>query len=372
MELTLKEVIEGRTRLLVPVEGELTKKDPVFYNPLMELNRDISVAVAAVARPASVCDLLAGTGARGVRIANETDAEVLANDLKADACDLIRRNAILNNVNIEVTNLEGNLVLADRRFDYIDIDPFGPPVRFIDSAIRAVKHEGILGITATDTSALCGSSPKACQKKYDSLPLRTDYYNELGLRILIGHIARTATKHEKGITPLFSHCTRHYLKTYVRVQRGPGDATETLKNICYLQHCFSCCFRAYEKLDSLADTCICAAKLNTSGPVWSGRFAEPAFCEKLAEEFSSGSYGMGKEAEALAKTIGLEQAVTIPYYDVHKVARSMGVQARSMEELIRDYEQSGYRAVRTHFCGTGLRIDARISEVSDIIARDVK
>ena len=85
---------------------------------------------------------------------------------------------------------------------------------------------GILGITATDTSALCGSSPKACQKKYDSLPLRTDYYNELGLRILIGHIARIAMKHEKGITPLFSHCTRHYLKTYVQVQRVPGDATE--------------------------------------------------------------------------------------------------------------------------------------------------
>ena len=42
MELPLKEIIEGRTRLLVPLEGELTKKDPVFYNPLMELNRDIS------------------------------------------------------------------------------------------------------------------------------------------------------------------------------------------------------------------------------------------------------------------------------------------------------------------------------------------
>lgn len=372
MDISLKEVVEGRTRLLVPVDGKLTKKDPVFYNPVMELNRDISVAVALVSRPKSVCDLLAGTGARGVRIANETGIPVYANDLNPDACELIRRNALLNNAEVEVSHTEANLAIADRRFDYIDVDPFGPPVRFIDSAVRAVNHNGILGITATDTSALCGSSPKACQKKYDALSLRSDYYNELGLRILIGHVARAAMRHEKGITPLFSHCTHHYFKTYVLVKRGPGDATDTLENVSYLQHCFSCRYRGYEKLEGIAATCACGSKLHSCGPLWTGRYADPEFCLKLQKEFEEGNYGMGKEALALARAIELEQAVTIPYYDVHKVARSMGVQARSMEELIKDYEHRGLRAVRTHFCGTGLRIDGTIKEVSEVIARDVK
>lgn len=372
MDLALKEIIEGRTRLIVPVEGKLTKKDPVFYNPIMELNRDISVAVASVDRPVSVCDLLAGTGARGVRIANEAGSKVFANDLNPDACELIRRNALLNRVDVEVTNMDGNCALSDRRFDYIDVDPFGPPVRFIDSAIRAVNQGGILGVTATDTSALCGSSPKACQKKYDALSLRSDYYNELGLRILIGHIARVAMRHEKGILPLFSHSTRHYFKTYVRVKRGPGDATETLGNLGFLQHCFSCRFRAYEKLDSLAATCVCGSKLHTCGPLWTGRYADPVFCRKLQKEFSEGNYGMGNQALALARTIELEQAINLPYYDVHKVARSMGVPARSMGDLVRDYERLDMRAVRTHFCGTGLRIDGKIGDISAVIANDLQ
>jgi len=171
-------------------------------------------------------------------MANEAGVEVFANDLNGDACGLIRRNAALNGVEVEVSNSGANCVLAERRFDYIDVDPFGPPVRFIDSAVRAVNHGGVLGVTATDTSALCGSSPGACQKKYDALPLRSDCYNELGLRILVGHIARVAMRHEKGITPLFSHCTRHYFRTYVRVNRGPGDASGSLDNVGFCSTVF--------------------------------------------------------------------------------------------------------------------------------------
>ncbi len=372
MDIALKEVIEGRTRLLVPVEGDMTKKDPVFYNPVMEMNRDISVAVASIAKPEAFCDLLAGTGARGIRVANEVGVPVLMNDINPDAVELIKKNAELNKLSVEATCLDANRVLADRRFDFIDIDPFGTPVRCMDSAVRAIDTGGILGVTATDTAALCGSSPRACVKKYASTSLRTDYYNELGLRILIGFVASIAARHEKGITPLFSHCTHHYFKTYVKMKRGPGAATETLKNLGYLQHCFSCRFRGYEKLGNLAATCVCGSKLHNCGPLWTGRYAEPDFCRKLQKEFSEGSYGLGKEALALAKTIELEQAVTLPYYDVHKVARSMGVQPRSMEELIKDYERAGSRAVRTHFCGTGLRIDAGISIVSDVIASNMQ
>jgi tRNA (guanine26-N2/guanine27-N2)-dimethyltransferase len=372
MDIPLKEVIEGRTRLLVPIEGDLTRKDPVFFNPVMELNRDISVAVASIAKPGAFCDLLAGTGARGIRIANEVGVPVLMNDINPDAVELIKKNAELNKLSVEVTCLDANRALVDRRFDFIDIDPFGTPVRCMDSAVRAVDTGGILGVTATDTAALCGSSPRACVKKYASNPLRTDYYNELGLRILIGFVASIAVRHEKGVTPQFSHCTHHYFKTYMKTKRGPGAATETLKNVGYLQHCFSCRYRGYEKLANLSATCVCGSKLHNSGPIWTGRFAEPDFCRKLQNEFSEGNYGMGKEALALAKTIEMEQAVSLPYYDVHKVARSMGVQPLSMEELIGAYERMGYRAVRTHFCGTGLRIDAPLAVVSEVIASDIK
>lgn len=370
MDLELKEVTEGETRLLVPKNEELTKKSPVFFNPWMELSRDLSVAVARITEPETFCDLLAGSGARGVRIANETTARVLVNDVNPRAYDLIKKNMKLNSLDLEVTNLEGNFLLAKKRFDFIDIDPFGCPVRFIDSALRSVNNRGILAVTATDTSALCGTYPRACLRKYDALSLRTDYYNELGLRILIGYIARSATRYGKGIKPLFSHCTRHYFRTYLQVLRGEGHATRSLRDIAFIQHCFSCLERGFNALDRLESTCGCGAGLHTAGPLWVGGFADPKFCSKL----TGGVDGLGKAGEALKlmDTIRLEQAVLKPYCNIHKVSGRLKLPSRSMGELIEGLNGGGFKAVRTHFSNLGLRTDAGISEVSDIISCNVK
>jgi len=51
MDKVLNQIIEGTTKLTVPktknIKGPSTSKVPVFYNPAMEFNRDISVLVLA-------------------------------------------------------------------------------------------------------------------------------------------------------------------------------------------------------------------------------------------------------------------------------------------------------------------------------------
>lgn len=142
---------------------------------------------------------MAGSGARGIRIAREAGVQVVLNDLNPMACDLSRRNAEANGVSCEVSNDDANHFLSDKKFDFIDVDPFGPPVRYLDAAIKALSKKGFLGVAATDTSCLCGTYPRACKRKYDALSLRTDYYDELGLRILLGFIARNAVRYDFGV-----------------------------------------------------------------------------------------------------------------------------------------------------------------------------
>jgi len=372
MKLKLREITEGETRLLVPETGELTKKSPVFFNPEMELSRDISVAIVKITEPETFCDLLSGSGARGIRIANETTAKVLANDINPMAYDLIKRNKELNSLDLEVTNLEGNLLLAGKRFDFIDIDPFGSPVHFIDSALRSVNKKGILAVTATDTAALCGTYPRACLRKYDALSLRTDYYNELGLRILMGYITRSAMRYEKGIKPLFSHCTRHYFRTYLQVLGGRSHAIKSLRNIAFIQHCFSCLEREFVTLDKLKSDCQCGADIHTAGPLWIGKFADSEFCRKLKGEIGQEYFGKSKEAVKLIDKIRLEQEVTKPYYNIHKVSKKMKTTSKPTNEIIEALQKRGFNAVRTHFSDLGLRTDADISEISDIISYDIK
>ncbi len=361
------EVVEGRTKLLVPKEEKLTKRNEVFYNPEMELARDISVAVVKILNPGEFCDLLAGSGARGVRIANEVGIPTIMNDLNPSAVKLIEKNCKLNKVRCTITQQSANQLLASERFEFIDIDPFGPPVSFVDSAIQSVKNKGILAVTATDTSALCGTYPKACKRKYDSVSVRTDYYNELGLRTLIGFVARNALRHEAGILPLFSHCTRHYFRTYVRVVKGRRAVNETLDNVRFLQHCFSCLWRGYADMKELKPVCKCGGKLETAGPLWAGGFADREFCGKLKKTLVNSDFNKRAEAVKLANLIGSEQKITLPYYNIHKIFKKLHKPAIPMPEIMENLGKRGFNVERTHFSGLGLRVSGDVSEIINVL-----
>jgi len=220
-------VIEGKIKILVPKLEAFVKepweyapsKAPVFYNPTMELNRDLAVlAVQAyqrmVKRELVACEPLAGCGVRGIRLATEVEGvlKVFMNDISSEAAKLADFNVKLNNLaeRVLVANEDANLFLSRyaaprRRFDCVDIDPFGSPVLYLDSALRALRNNGLIALTATDMAPLCGVHPKACLRKYGGKPLRTEYCHELSARLLIGCLASLAAKHDIGVNPVFSY-----------------------------------------------------------------------------------------------------------------------------------------------------------------------
>ena len=90
---SFQEIIEGKTKLLVPKESITEKvppKKPAFFNPRAKLNRDFSViAYAAFLKnfqgPKIFLEGLSGIGARGLRVENELKVEkVVINDLNFD------------------------------------------------------------------------------------------------------------------------------------------------------------------------------------------------------------------------------------------------------------------------------------------------
>ena len=68
---------------------------------------------------------------------------------------------------------EFNSLLGDLRssilsqgWHWIDIDPFGSPVPFLDTAVQALARRGVLEISATDSAALSGSSKNPLMRRY--------------------------------------------------------------------------------------------------------------------------------------------------------------------------------------------------------------
>jgi len=148
---------EGFAELLIPEkieeDGKIRKAE-VFYNPVMEIERDISILAfqshqKEIGKNIKICDLMTGCGARGIRYALEIKGikKVIINDLNPSAISLAKRNVIRNKIDkkVRLKCFDSNVILNKyamprNRFDIIDIDPFGSPAPYLDSAVRAIKN----------------------------------------------------------------------------------------------------------------------------------------------------------------------------------------------------------------------------------------
>ncbi len=354
------QIVEGKTKIFVPKVKNTKgpgKKGGVFYNPVMEFNRDVSIMVLDALNKKNILDGLAGTGIRGVRIANESGGNVIINDVNPASYTIIKRNIKLNNLdNAFAENKNLNTLLSKNRYDYIDIDPFGSPVLFIDSAMRSIKKNGVLGITATDTATLCGIYPKTCLRRYFAQPLKTKYAKEIGLRILIGFCVREGLKYDRGLKPLIGYSADHYFRIYLQTEKGVKNANSCMEKIGYVLHNFK---TGERKISKETDK-----NYSIAGPLWTGKLFDKTFLNKLeVKEY----FGTKKR---IIKILGLwkdEANASALYYEVNNIAKMMKRDPVSMKNILKKLKN--YNTSRTHFSPTAFKTDLNIEGIKSIFFR---
>jgi len=387
-------VKEGKVKAVVPKLGAFVSqpsdyapsKAPVFYNPVMELNRDLAVLAfqahqRIVNREISVCEPLTGSGIRGVRFAAEIYRvkKVVISDISEKAVKLAKHNVHLNGLQDRVTvkHKDASCLLSchgapRKRFDGVDVDPFGSPVLYLDSAIRALRNNGLLAVTATDLAPLCGVHSKACVRKYGGNPLRTEYCHELAVRLLAGCIATVAAKHDIGSRVVFNHCTDHYVRVYVEIGYGAKKADESVKNLGYVLHCFNCLHRETEKkpFAKRIEKCPeCSSKMDYAGPLWLERIFDKRVCELMAKENMHTAFrNSGKIAKLLSVAKG-EAEAPVTYYVLDKISDKLTLPVPSVDAMLQILRDSGFQAFPTHFNSRGIRTDAPALTVQKLLQK---
>jgi tRNA (guanine26-N2/guanine27-N2)-dimethyltransferase len=391
----IENVNEGAVKVFIPKLKAFVKspseyapsKAPVFYNPVMELNRDIAVLALqayqrTVNREISVCEPLGGCGVRGIRFAVEVEGvrEILINDISAKAFQLAKYNVEINKLGsrIKLCNEDANYLLGihgapRKRFDAIDIDPFGSPVPYLDSALRAIRNGGFLALTATDMAPLCGVYPKACIRRYYGKPLRTEYCHELAVRLLAGCLALTAAKHDISVEFLFSHSTDHYIRVYAKIAYGAKRADESLKKMGYVAHCFAC-FHREAKMglfpSSLPSKCReCGGKLSLSGPLWLGKIADKEFCMLMEKELYGKKLGQKGKVEKILALVKGEAEAPPTYYVLDKVCDVLSLPAPPLKAVLENLRKEGFQAFLTHFHPKGIKSDAPAAKLSEVLRK---
>lgn len=197
-ENCISTVTEGTATVKVP-------KGEVFYNPVQQFNRDLSISVISTfsklylsdkkkrhLQGLTILEALSATGLRSIRYAKEIPGfkKVIANDLDAAAVEAIKENIRANSADCPelleyIQPNQGDATLEMFRLraagtipDVIDIDPYGSAAPFIDAAVQNVANGGLLCVTCTDLAVLCATYPETCFAKYGGLPIRGDVCHE--------------------------------------------------------------------------------------------------------------------------------------------------------------------------------------------------
>ena len=367
-------VREGKTELIVP-DSSLREKvpphDPAFFNPLGASKRNILVAiVAGYAANLGVKivygDPLAGVGAGSIRVCNEVGyvRRAYVNDLNPDAIELAKASAKLNRVyrKCSFSRYEANDFLSKhsgprKRFDCIELDPFGSPAPFLESAVRACKIKGMVSATATDGAVLCGVYPEVCFRKYGSNSLNTEYCHEIAVRILYGALAFAAMRLNLGISPAFAHTTKHYAKINAIITAKPIPSS---REIGHLSHCFSCGARAIDNT-VIARCQECGKKTKPVGPLWVGELFDRQTVEKSLK------FAPTKGSKQLLERALDEIGAPKTYFVIDKVCGNLGMPPPPLAKITNVLQKKGFRAVRTILNPRALRTDAPALRLKEIL-----
>ena len=346
---------EGKARIKTYTAETVSRDMPVFYNPAMNLNRDINVLLlnSINKKNMQVALPLAATGIRGIRFLLELKKAkvktISFNDRSIDAFKLF--------------------ILNSKGFDYIDIDPFGSPNFFLDSAIKRLARGGILAVTATDTAALCGTSKNACLRKYSSKPLKNEFCHETGLRILISKVQSAGAQYDKALIPVFSYSKEHYFRVFFECEKGKKKADEIIKNYGYILHCKKCLFR--ENADSIFndEKCpLCKSKLDYAGKIWLGQLYDKNLADKMNQEAKKSE---NKELIKLMKIISNESKINeVGFYDIAKVVKHNKLKNVPKKNLlISEIKKAGFKAAETHIRPNSIRSSITIKGLIKIIKK---
>jgi tRNA (guanine26-N2/guanine27-N2)-dimethyltransferase len=386
---------EGSTALAVPSLSE-PKMIPAFFNPRARFVRDISIICynsyckekfSSKRTSLTFADSLAGTGARGIRVANEVPEidRVFLNDINSKALEFAKKSAKINMLEdkcifsrSEVSSFLASRIQNDgERFDFVDVDPFGTPSDYIECAIRAVKDGGLLSLTATDSAVLCGVYPRVALRKYLGFSLRTEYCDEVGMRLLFGLASQIAMRLETGIEPIFCHHDMHYFRVYLSVKVGNSFSRQNEKNVGFILHCFGCRHRSIiardeffslskpeiprqKEVDSERGSLsgsrhlICSncgrggsergGRIAIAGPLWIGSIQSSPFVLKCKE---------------ISQENLFSEEIDLPlYYDLTAIRLKKGSSLPKITSVLEKLRSLGYLASRTRLNPNALRTDA--------------
>lgn len=395
---------EGSATILFP-------KNQVFYNPVQQYNRDLSVlAITAFTQLfaeetaakkakrkadgeivvskepyAKVMEALSASGLRSIRYAKEIPLvkTCIANDLSQAAVDSIKLNIEYNDIASKVTPNRDDAIKYmaqhSEEFEFVDLDPYGSAAPFIDSAINCLKEGGMMAVTCTDLGVLAGNSyPEKAFALYGGSSMSGDSTHETALRLVLHLVASTAAKYKCAIEPLLSISADFYVRLFIRIHKKPIQVKRLISQTMLTYKCDSCHSVTQQPLGKVViknnnerfrhamatvpgpDCAFCGGCQHLSGPMWSGPLHSHQFIDRILELRKTADpaiYGTLPRIEGMLRVAKseLEEPLAFETSTISKILRLVEPSLRDMTSALGNF---GFKASLTHTHRNTIKTDA--------------
>ncbi|XP_047532537.1 probable tRNA (guanine(26)-N(2))-dimethyltransferase isoform X1 [Vanessa atalanta] len=410
--------------------------EKVFYNPVQEFNRDLSIAVLSVFTqdykaekiakgrknvknlsenivkdavgtggnievPVTILEALSATGLRSIRYAKEIPdtTKILANDLSEQAVETIKANIVHNGVEslIDTSHDDACMLMYKhkhpaKRFAAIDLDPYGCPSIFLDSAVQSVQDGGLLLVTATDMAVLAGNSPETCYSKYGAISLKTKCCHEMALRILLQCIEQHANRYSRYIVPLLSISADFYIRVFVKIYSGAIHCKKSTSKLSMVYHCVGCDNTVLQPLGGfkpnpteknpdqmkaflpsappVGEHCEhCNQRHHLGGPIWSAPIHDELFVTRVLSHVEENPqlFGTAKRIQGILSMVR-EELVDVPlYYTLDKLFGRVHLETMPMLVMRSALLNAGHRVSYSHAARLSVKTNAPARFVWDVV-----
>ncbi|KAG0547052.1 hypothetical protein BDA96_01G046100 [Sorghum bicolor] len=281
-----------------------------------------------------------------------------------------------------------HMLMHPKEFDVVDLDPYGSPSIFLDSAVQAVADGGLLMCTATDMAVLCGANGEVCYSKYGSFPTKGKYCHEMALRILLASIESHANRYKRYIVPVLSVFMDFYIRVFVRVFTSASEIKNTPLKLSYIYQCVGCdsfhlqCLaRTVPKKNNgvkhvpaigpvVSQECSdCGKKFNVGGPIWSAPIHDQDWVVSTLTSVKSmkDRYPAYDKITSVLTTVS-EELHDIPlFFSLHNIAGTVKCTSPSLVMFRSAVLNAGYRISSTHVNPLGVKSDAPWDVIWDIM-----
>lgn len=285
-----------------------------------------------------------------------------------------------------------------KRFDVVDLDPYGSAAPFLDGGVQSVADGGLLCVTCTDLAVLAGHNyPEKCFSQYGGVSVKAEYSHEVALRLVLHAIATSAARYGRYIQPLLTLSIDFYMRTFVRVWTGPSQVKSLATNtgtVYVCNHCQTFHPQRFGRMSQTSKTgktgetnvntrysnaqgppvgerCSeCNNKMFLGGPMWLGDLHEPEFCNAMLTSLDTNPQAFNTSARIRGMVSLASQELGgegLFYFTPPKAAGLFHCVSPPLDKMVSALLSADFKVSRSHASAGSLKTNATRPQIFDIL-----